>query len=90
MKRFLKLSVIDLKNKDEIIQQIQQNHIEYYKSYLNYLSDKDFFSQQIKQIQYPNLSPSRLEFTLETRPKNHFGEASSMKIQSLLFMIREN
>lgn len=53
------------------------------------MTDNDQFTNEVKSLAASYIETERSDRVLEDRPSNHFGEATS-KIQSLLFMIREN
>lgn len=53
------------------------------------MTDYDYFQSQVKSQSASYIETERKDRVLEDKPNNHFGEATS-KIQSLLFMLREN
>ncbi|CDW79851.1 rab5 gdp gtp exchange factor [Stylonychia lemnae] len=80
------------KEKEDYCSKIANQHQEYYKQQLAFISEHNIFNQSIEKdelVHLPKSTLTKTERTLEVKPQVQFGEAFK-RIQSLLFMLREN
>lgn len=83
------MNLLDFNEKEAQTAKIGSQHLDYYKQVLSYLNDHESFIQSIENEKTSKQPVIGVKRVLETKPKTHFGEADS-RLQSLLFMLREN